>query len=141
MLRVVLDTSVIASAFRSSRGASRAILELVDDRRLIPLATPALFLQYEAVLKRPHHLMASGFSLGEVDEALIQLADAIEAVEIYYSWRPQLPDPDDEMVFEAAVNGRADALVTHNLRDFRAAAPRFGMRIASPAKILQEALR
>jgi predicted nucleic acid-binding protein len=59
-------------------------------------------------------------------------------VEIHYTWRPQLPDPDDEMVFEAAVNGRADALVTHNVRDFRVAGPRFGMRIARPIEILRE---
>ena len=29
----------------------------------------------------------------------------------------QLRDPGDDMVFEAAVNGRADALVSHNLKD------------------------
>src|SRR5437588_9986982 len=110
MLRVVLDTSVLVSAFRSSRGASRTVLQLVDEGRLVPLATPALFFQYEAVLKRPDQLAASGLSLAETDEVLVQLADAIEPVEIYYAWRPQLPDPDDEMVFEAAVNGRADAL-------------------------------
>ena len=141
MFRVVLDTSVVASAFRSSRGASHALLQLVDEGRLIPLATPALFFEYEAVLKRPHHLAASGFSLADVNEILIQLADAIDPVDVYYTWRPQLRDPDDEMVFEAAVNGRADALITHNVRDFRSAGPRFGMRIATPIEILRETLK
>jgi hypothetical protein len=32
--------------------------------------------------------------------------------------RPPLRDPNDEMVLEAAVNGRADALVTFNVRDY-----------------------
>ncbi len=36
-----------------------------------------------------------------------------------YLWRPALPDADDDMVLEAAVNGRADSIVTFNLRDFR----------------------
>lgn len=141
MLRIVLDTSVIASAFRSRHGASYAVLKLIEEGLIRPLATPALFLQYEAVLKRPHQLEVSGFTLTEIDDALGQLADVAEPVEIYYSWRPQLPDPDDELVFEAAVNGRADALITHNIRDFRAAGPRFGMRIAPPSEILWESMR
>jgi hypothetical protein len=42
------------------------------------------------------------------------------------------------MVLEAAINGRADALVTFNLRDFAEAAPRFGLRLARPVEILRE---
>jgi hypothetical protein len=30
------------------------------------------------------------------------------------------------MVFEAASNGRADALLTHNIKEFREAGPIFG---------------
>jgi hypothetical protein len=41
------------------------------------------------------------------------------------------------MVLEAAVNGRADALVTHNLADFTAAAPRFGLLVLTPGQVLQ----
>jgi hypothetical protein len=37
----------------------------------------------------------------------------------FFQWRPQLPDPDDEMVLELAANGRADTIVTVNTRDFR----------------------
>jgi len=33
-------------------------------------------------------------------------------------WRPLLRDPANEMVLEAAVNGRAAAIVTFNQRDF-----------------------
>jgi len=38
---------------------------------------------------------------------------------VHLRWRPQLRDPDDGLVLEAAVNGRADALVTDNVKDFR----------------------
>jgi putative PIN family toxin of toxin-antitoxin system len=141
MRRIVIDTSVIASALRSRSGASHAILDLVGARRLVPLATPALFLQYEAVLKRPEQLAVSLFTPAEIDRLLAALASLIEPVVVHYAWRPQLPDPDDEMVFDAAVNGRADALVTHNVRDFDKAAPRFGLRVARPAEVLREVLR
>jgi predicted nucleic acid-binding protein len=59
-------------------------------------------------------------------------------VEVSFRWRPQLRDPKDEMVLEAAVNGRADALVTHNLRDFQTSARRFGVRALLPREVLRE---
>ena len=104
------------------------------------LATTPLFLEYEAVLKRPEQLAASGLSPADVDTALDALAALIEPVEAHLSWRPQLGDPDDEMVLEAAINGHADALVTYNEADFRAAASRFGLRLARPVEILREAM-
>ena len=103
----------------------------------MPLATPALFLEYEDVLKRPEQRTASGLSLVEVDMALAALAMLLEPVEVRFAWRPQLTDADDEMVLEAAVNGRADALVTHNLADFAAAAPRFGLTLLRPGELLE----
>ena len=52
-------------------------------------------------------------------------------VEVSYLWRPTLHDPDDEMVLEAAVNGRADLLLTFNLRHF-AGSERLGVRSERP---------
>lgn len=138
---MVLDTSVIASAFRSNQGASFALLQAVISERIVPIATPTLFLEYEDVLKRPEQRAVSGLSLADVDELLGALAVWIEPVEVHVLWRPQLRDPDDELVLEAAVNGRADALVTYNIRDFAAAALRFGLRLARPAEILRETRR
>jgi predicted nucleic acid-binding protein len=50
----------------------------------------------------------------------------------------QLRDPSDEMILEAAINGRADALVTFNVRDFAAAAARFRLAVRRPAELLDE---
>ena len=49
-----------------------------------------------------------------------------------FLWRPQLRDPGDELVLEAAVNGRADAIATFNQRDSRPEADRFGIDILPP---------
>lgn len=40
------------------------------------------------------------------------------------------------MVLEAALNGRASHLVTHNFVDFRVAARRFGLKISRPSEFL-----
>jgi putative PIN family toxin of toxin-antitoxin system len=138
MKRVVLDTSVIATALRSQTGASFFLLQAVQYGRLTMLATPSLFLEYEDVLKRPEQRQVTGLTLQDVDELLSELAALVEPVEVHLLWRPQLRDPDDEMVLEAAINGRADALVTYNIRDFRNAAPRFGIRLVRPADVLKE---
>jgi predicted nucleic acid-binding protein len=42
------------------------------------------------------------------------------------------------MVLEAAVNGQADALITHNVRDFAKGAERFGLRVLRPGELLKE---
>ena len=136
MRRVVVDTSVVVAGLRSKTGAGNIVLRMVASRELIPLATTALFLEYEDVLKRSEQRLAHGLSLTEVDQFLSAFASACEAVEVRFQWRPQLADTNDEMVLEAAVNGRADALVTHNVGDFRAVAPRFGLTILRPGELL-----
>ena len=138
MYRVVLDTDVVVTALRSVTGGSNAVLREVAYQRLIPLVTPALFLEYEAVLKRPEQREVHGLDLIEIDQFLAALASASQAVEVSFQWRPQLSDANDEMVFEAAINGHADALITHNVKDFAKAATRFGLRVLRPGEFLKE---
>jgi putative PIN family toxin of toxin-antitoxin system len=136
MRRIVLDTNILAAGLRSQRGASFAILALVAKRQLQPMASVALFLEYESVLKRPEQMQGHGMSLLEIDQLLKEFAALLVPVDIHFQWRPQLADPGDELVLEAAVNGRADFLVTHNTRDF-AAAERFGLSVLRPADFLK----
>lgn len=138
MFRIVIDTSVVVAALRSSTGAGNAVLRMVAVGQLRPLVTPALFLEYEAVLKRPEQRLAHGFGLREIDRFLAALASASEAVEVNFQWRPQLTDANDEMVLETAVNGKTDWLVTHSVKDFAKAAPRFGLRVIRPGELLKE---
>ena len=138
MYRVVLDTDVIVTALRSATGGSNAVLREAAYGRITPLVTPALFLEYEAVLKRPEQRLVHGLGLHDIDRFLSALAAACEAVEVSFQWRPQLSDANDEMVLETAVNGQADALITHNVRDFVKGAERFGLRVLRPGEFLKE---
>lgn len=137
-MRVVLDTSVIVSALRSRFGASNRLLALAHSGTLQMLATPALFLEYEEVIGRPEHRAVHGMTPERMNAFLIGLAAMIEPVRIFYQWRPQLRDSDDEMVLETAINGRANAIVTHNLKDFGVATSRFHVRVVSPAILVKE---
>jgi putative PIN family toxin of toxin-antitoxin system len=139
--RIVLDTSVVVAALRTRWGAGNAVLRLVGNRQLVLLATPPLFLEYEDVLKRPEQRLAHGLSLEEIDEFLAELAALIEPVELHFQWRPQVRDPNDEMVLEAAINGQADALVTYNVADFASAGERFRIPVIRPGDLLKAVTR
>ncbi len=52
-----------------------------------------------------------------------------------------MQDADDEMVLETALNGTADAIVTHNVRDFLPAASRFNLRVVTPATAVEEIIK
>lgn len=138
MWRIVLDTSVVVAGLRTRRGAGNAVLRLVAQRRVLALATPPLFLEYEDVLKRPEHQLVHGLAPETIDEFLAELAALIVPVEVHFQWRPQSRDPNDEMVLEAAINGRADALVTYNLKDFAEAGERFRISVLRPADLLKK---
>jgi putative PIN family toxin of toxin-antitoxin system len=136
-VRVVLDTDVIVAALRSPTGASAVVLRAIRQGRGTLLLSAALLIEYEATCKLAEHRLASGLTAGEVEAFLDGLAFLAEPVEVHYRWRPQLQDPGDEMVLEAAVNGRAHALVTFNRRDYGEVPETFGVEVLSPAEVLR----
>lgn len=131
-MRLVLDTDVVVAAMRSPSGASAALLEAALDEKFVLLANVALMLEYEAVCSRIEHLGAADLSPKTLAVFLNGIAAMVEPVESYYIWRPLLRDAGDEMVLEAAVNGRADAIVTFNARDFGSVPASFGIRVLLP---------
>lgn len=134
----VLDTDVMVAALRSGRGASRQLLLAALNRQFQLLVSVPLIIEYEAVLTRTEHLVASGLSSVEVGRVLDDVAAVAKAVRLAFRWRPQLPDPDDDMVLETAVNGSAHAIVTFNQRDFFPVAKKFECNVILPAMALEE---
>ena len=140
-MRLVLDTNAVVTALRSPTGASAALLVAARRARVTLLANVALAVEYEATCLRAEHVLASGLSRQEVGVFLDAVIAMVEPVETHFLWRPQLHDPADELVLEAAVNGRAEVIVTFNQRDFGAAPGRFGIEVLTPAAALQRIRR
>ena len=137
MKAYVLDTDILVAAFHSDKGASRLVLEAARALRFHLLLSVPLMLEYESVLTRPEHLAASGASREDVSAVLDELALIGKRVELMIRTRPMLRGPDDEMVLETAINGRADAIVTFNVRDFAPAAARFHCSAVKPAEVIR----
>ncbi len=137
-MRAVLDTSVIVSALRSRFGASNILLQLAQDHAFEAVVTPALFLEYEEVVNRDEQRAIHGLSDEVIEELLRGLAAIMTSVRVHYQWRPQMLDADDEMVLEAALNGLADRIVTHNVRHFQSAVSTFQLSAVTPAEFLKE---
>ena len=132
-----MDTNVLVAALRSRTGWSRKMLSEVLSSELLAGVSVPLFIEYEAVLQRPEQRAVFGLSADEVDEFLAGLASVLRPIDISFLWRPQLKDPADEMVLEAAVNGQCTHLVTWNLRDFAQAVPRFNLELITPPEYYQ----
>jgi putative PIN family toxin of toxin-antitoxin system len=134
----VLDTDVVVAALRSDQGASRQLLLAALNKQFDLMLSVPLILEYEAVLTRPEHLAVCRISKAEVIRVLDDLAAVAQPVKIDFRWRPNLPDPDDDMVLETAVNGNAHGIVTFNLRDFQVTSKTFDCAVLLPREALQQ---
>jgi len=99
-----------------------------------PLISAALILEYEAVAKREVQRLKIPEST--VDAIVRAFCFIGREADIHFRLRPFLPDPGDEFILELAVAGRADAIVTHNVRHF-AGAEKFGIQVLTPREFLR----
>jgi putative PIN family toxin of toxin-antitoxin system len=134
-VHLVIDTSVIVAALRSKRGASNKILRLIALGSLSMSISVAALLEYEDVLLRKDKI--PGFSISDLQRFLDDICSVARHQEIFFTWRPTLVDPNDEIFLELAVAASASHIVTHNRRDF-AGAEAFGLRVVSPSELLKE---
>ncbi len=127
---------MVVAAMRSPKGASAELLRRIDSGKGTMLLTVALALEYEAICTLAEHRLASRLSAAEAGIYVDGLIGMAEPVRSFFRWRPQLRDPGDEMVLEAAVNGEADAIVTFNESHLREAR-NFGIAVIRPAEALR----
>ena len=136
--RVVLDSNVLVSAFTSAQGASRQILRNVLQGSITALISVPLFAEYEAVLARRETQRRCPLTLAEQTRLFDALLARTQIVEVYYRWRPNLPDEGDNHVLELAVAAGDAPIVTFNRRDFHGGELRFpGILVQTPGTWLK----
>jgi predicted nucleic acid-binding protein len=86
VIDVVVDTNVLVAAFRSSLGASYRLLQTIEGQQWRPVISPSAE-------------RGTGVSISATSTIFTEyLCSRARLVQIYFRWRPMLPDPD-EIVF------------------------------------------
>ncbi len=133
VIRVVLDTNVLVSALRSSKGASFQLFSQLGSDRFQHVYSNPLVHEYEDVLLRPQ--MVPHLEPEKLQEILDFVCQTGEFRPIYFLVRPHLPDPKDEHLLELATNAQCSHIVTYNLKDFRGA-EQYGIEAIQPQSFL-----
>ena len=111
-MRAVVDTNVWISALLNPRGAPAQLLAALRSRLFTLIISQPLLDELVEVLSRPR--IRHKYRLTEQDiEDLLATLRAGEMVEVTGTSRI-VRDPDDDMVVETALVGRADALVSRD---------------------------
>ncbi len=132
---IFIDTNVLVSALRSRRGASYKLVSLLpSDRFTIVISVPLIF-EYEGVLRRGN--LPSEISEEDISDFIDFLCYVGYQQDIFFLWRPFLPDPSDDLVLEVAVAAGCEAIITYNKRHFRNI-EKFGLRALDPKEFLAE---
>jgi putative PIN family toxin of toxin-antitoxin system len=136
-MRVVFDTNIFVGACMGAGPANLAVAACLRGEVTALMGT-ALFNEYEDVLQRAALFERSRLNSAEREVLLDIFLSRCEWVRIYFAWRPNLKDEGDNHIVELAVAGRAEMIVTRNLRDFRNMELRFpALRICSPEEFLK----
>ena len=126
--RVVIDTNVLISGLLSTSSTpAKAVERAVTTAQLV--GTAATLRELMAKLLSPE--FDRYVSRERRDALLLRLAPLIEIVEVLQPIRASR-DPKDDKFLEAAVNGRADVLVTGD-KDLLVMHPFRGIDIVTPS--------
>ena len=136
--KVDIDTSVMVSALIGKRGARRELIRRCLAGEHLPLISNPLFQEYEDVSSRKRIRETCPLGAREIRDLLNAFYSVCSWVPIYYLWRPNLKDEDDNFLIELALAGNSQTIVTNNVKDLEAAELRFeDLRILTPQQILR----
>lgn len=130
MIRAVIDTNVIISAFINPSGAQGRIKELLYNGKIIPIITSEIFSEVNRVL----NYTKFNFAAAEKREMLKYLGIHIEDCNKIGFTANNVPKDDFKFV-SAALQYDADFLITGNIKHFTAVSN--VIRIITPAEFVK----
>jgi len=138
IMKVVIDTSVWISALITKQSAARDVLRMVLKQKIFPQMNETLFLEYESVMRRRKIKERCPLSEEEVHTLFQSYLSQCTWNEIYYLFRPNLKDENDNFLIELAVASGSKIIVTYNPKDFDASQLTFDIRVVTPELLIKE---
>ncbi len=134
-----MDTSIFVSAIIGTKGASRQVIRLCLNKDIVPLMSNSLFLEYEAVISRREILERCILTELEIRKLINAFYSVCQWIQIYYLWRPNLIDENDNFLIGLAIAGNCKTIVTKNRADFRNTELDFeGLQAVHPERFMKD---
>ena len=136
-MNVVIDTNVWISALISEDGAGREIIRQALLEKISPQVSATLFLEYEAVMLRESIQQRCILDKHEQAELFQAFLSTCTYNEIFYLWRPNLKDHDDNFLVELAVASNSAVIITENVKDFKSQELHFQFEAVTAQQFLE----
>ena len=136
-MNVVIDTNVWIAALISKEGKSREVIRLALKEIIFPQISTSLFMEYESVMKRKKIQKLCLLNVKEQDELFQAFLSTCKWNEIFYLWRPNLNDENDNFLIELAVASNTQVIITDNKKDLCSGRLKFEFDVLTPKEFLE----
>jgi len=136
-MKVVIDTNIWISALISKDGLCREIIRLALQGEIYPQISTSLLIEYEAVMKREKIQKLCILTLEEQVMLFQSYISSCTWNEIFYLWRPNLKDKDDDFLAELAVASNSKIIITDNKKDIEHGELHFDFEVLTPKEFLE----
>ena len=135
MIKVVLDANIFVSTVLKSRSKPARIFELAEERKVTLISSEDILSEVRAVLLYPKLQKLHSSTPNEIDQFVKRIARVSFIVPDKTEIHEIKNDPKDNKYLSAAVEGKADFIVSgdHHLKDLKIFR---GIRILDPSAFL-----
>jgi putative PIN family toxin of toxin-antitoxin system len=133
--RVVIDTNVVISAMRSTKGASYKLLFRTSRKKFEQVISALLIFEYESTAKK--QIKELRVKEKQLERIIDEICNISLKQKVFFLWRPFLRDTKDDFVLELAIASSSKYILTYNLNDF-AGVEKFGIQVITPKEFLQK---
>ncbi len=135
MIRAVLDTNTLVSAvINVTSSVASEIYQNCKDKHFLLIISPSILAEVDNVLRRDRVMKSHKRSIQELQEIIREMADVSSVVPGRIKIE-MVRDPDDDKIISAAIEGKADYIVSRD-RDLLDIKEYQGIKIITPEKFM-----